>query len=302
MPAYNAERYIEQAVDSILNQTYSNIELLICDDGSHDRTPDIIRSYRDPRIKKFYNRENIGNLKTSNFLFAKCTGDFIGIQDADDWSSPYRVEMAMNCFAKNELLGIVGTNYILTDQDGNELSCGVIPTENEEIKKRMEREVPPLLCASVIVKKSVSDKVGYYRLFFDRKGFADFDWIYRVCEITSAKNIIHPCYYYRKHFSSFSHTHEGRNCYSQYEMHQVLVEAHRQRLNGITDFIEYPNHSSIRSFISNLRKQQGDRAIWSHQESLAIEYYLSSLKLNPFDLYAIKSLLRLTILNKSLIH
>lgn len=290
MPAYNAEQFIEQAVDSILKQTYTNIELLICDDGSTDRTAEIIRSFSDTRIRKFFNEKNVGNLKTSNFLFGQCQGEFIGIQDADDWSTHDRIEMTMSRFAQNERLGIVGTNYIITTPNGTEQLCGVLPNSNVEIQKRMEKEVPPLLCASVIVKKTVADEVGCYRTYFDRKGFADFDWIYRICEISDAENLIKPCYFYRKHDTSFGHTHKGKNRYSGYEMHQILIEAHRQREKGLTDFIESSSHWQIRRFISKLEKQEGDRAVWANQQKLARKHYLSAFKLNPFDLHVLKSL------------
>ena len=79
IPAYNVEKYIRQAIDSILNQTYSYFELLIADDASTDTTKQIINAYQkiDPRIKTFHNKKNEGYLLTTNKLFQKCKGDYI---------------------------------------------------------------------------------------------------------------------------------------------------------------------------------------------------------------------------------
>ena len=86
MPAYNCEKYIHQAIDSVLNQTHINFELLIADDCSTDTTKQIIDSYKDPRIKTFHNNINLGYLKASNKLFSLCKGSYITFQDADDTS------------------------------------------------------------------------------------------------------------------------------------------------------------------------------------------------------------------------
>jgi glycosyltransferase involved in cell wall biosynthesis len=86
MPAYNAEIYIAESIESVLNQNYQNFELLVCDDGSTDQTLEIIKSYerKDPRIKVFSMRENIGLASVRNFISNKAQGKYIALLDSDD--------------------------------------------------------------------------------------------------------------------------------------------------------------------------------------------------------------------------
>lgn len=86
MPAYNAEKYIEEAIESVLNQTYSNWELLICDDCSNDRTREIIKECKDndKRIKLFELKENSGAAKARNTSIEQAEGTYIAFLDSDD--------------------------------------------------------------------------------------------------------------------------------------------------------------------------------------------------------------------------
>jgi glycosyltransferase involved in cell wall biosynthesis len=90
MPAYNAEKYIQEAIDSILNQSHSNLELLIFDDGSSDSTRKIIDSYSDERIKKIFADKNSGVLVARNHCIDLAKGKYIALMDADDIASQDR--------------------------------------------------------------------------------------------------------------------------------------------------------------------------------------------------------------------
>ena len=90
MPAYNSELYIAQAIDSILNQTYQNIELLIFDDGSSDGTRKIIESYSDPRVVKILSDQNFGVVHARNVMIDKPTSDLNQIRQVPpfSWNEP----------------------------------------------------------------------------------------------------------------------------------------------------------------------------------------------------------------------
>ena len=292
MPAYNASKYIGEAIESILNQTQTNFELLICDDGSTDETLDIIKLYavKDKRITFFENKKNIGNLKTTNFLFEKCRGKYIAIQDADDISTINRLDQLMAKFDKDSELGIIGTNYVITDENLNVISCSCLPLTDATIKQVMKKEVPPLLYASILVKKELVDRVGLFRPIFDRKGYADLDWIFRICEITKVENIKEIGYYYRQN---------GINKYTRKKDFieqnglQIIVEAHLQRLRGEIDFIEIHDYWAIRKFISQRYKKQAENSVWVGNQKDALNLFTSSFLIYPFDVYVIKNILRL---------
>ncbi|XLQ20252.1 MAG: glycosyltransferase [Candidatus Moraniibacteriota bacterium] len=97
MPVYNAEDTIEMAVDSVLSQTWKNIELIIINDKSSDNTWDIIQSLanNDERIKIINNKQNVGPYVSKNIALKQVSGDYITGHDADDWAHPQRIERQM---------------------------------------------------------------------------------------------------------------------------------------------------------------------------------------------------------------
>ena len=102
MSVKNGERYLEESINSILNQTYENFEFLICDDGSNDSSFEICKKYSelDDRVKIFCNKENIGLTKSLNKLIAFSKGNIIARQDADDISSPERLSKQLELYKK----------------------------------------------------------------------------------------------------------------------------------------------------------------------------------------------------------
>src|SRR5512145_295142 len=94
MPAYNAEVYIRQSIDSVLAQTYPNWELVIVDDGSTDRTGEIASEYGDPRIRVF-RQENGGEAAARNTALKNIQGEFLAFLDADDLYLPDHLEVSV---------------------------------------------------------------------------------------------------------------------------------------------------------------------------------------------------------------
>lgn len=92
MPAFNSELYIAEAIESILNQSYSNIELIIFEDGSSDKTREVIERYQDPRIVKIFSDTNHGVVRARNEMIDRARGQYIALMDADDIADPLRIE------------------------------------------------------------------------------------------------------------------------------------------------------------------------------------------------------------------
>mgnify|MGYP001089996594 CR=1 FL=1 len=105
MSAYNSESSIAESIESILNQSYQNIEFLIIDDCSTDRTADVIESYleKNKNIKFTKNKTNLGLTKSLNILIKKSSGQYIARQDADDISLHHRVQEQMQLLKSNNL-------------------------------------------------------------------------------------------------------------------------------------------------------------------------------------------------------
>ena len=118
MSVYNGERFVGRAIESILRQTWADFEFLIVNDGSADRTREIIASFRDPRIKLVDNPVNLGLTRSLNRALALARGEFVARQDADDLSHPTRLAEQLAFMRSNPDLALVGTQVRVIDEQG----------------------------------------------------------------------------------------------------------------------------------------------------------------------------------------
>ena len=109
MPVYNGEKYLREAIDSILNQTYSDFKFLIIDDGSTDKSKNIIKSYNDSRINLYVNETNLGLAKTLNKGIDLINTEYIARMDCDDISLPNRLQKQVEFMDSHPNVGICGT-------------------------------------------------------------------------------------------------------------------------------------------------------------------------------------------------
>lgn len=109
MPVYNGQKYLKEAIDSVLFQTYTDFELLIIDDGSKDQSTSIIKEYKDARIRLISNEENSGLSFTRNRALNEAKGDFLVWIDCDDLIDPQKFEIQIDYLKSNPEVGILGT-------------------------------------------------------------------------------------------------------------------------------------------------------------------------------------------------
>lgn len=119
MATYNGERFLREQLDSIIDQSYSNLEIIIQDDGSSDETCTIVKSYaaRDPRLRFFQNDETLGIIQNFIDLLSKTSGKYIAISDQDDIWELKKIELLLNHIGNSSL---IYTDSILIDQLGNQ--------------------------------------------------------------------------------------------------------------------------------------------------------------------------------------
>jgi glycosyltransferase involved in cell wall biosynthesis len=152
MPVYNSELYIKEAIDSVLNQTFSDFEFIIIDDASTDKSVEIIKSYSDSRIQLIVKPQNSGLTNSLNYGISIARGEYIARMDSDDISLPERFEKQVAFLDKNNEVVVCGTaiQFINSEIVINN------PEHNEDIKIK-------LLCGSclahptVMMRKSVFD-------------------------------------------------------------------------------------------------------------------------------------------------
>lgn len=112
MPVYNASAYVKEAIDSILNQSYTNFEFIIINDGSTDGSENVILSFKDPRVRYVKNEKNLGLIATLNKGIDLCKGDHIIRMDADDISLPDRIKKQVEFMDAHPEVGVCGSDYI----------------------------------------------------------------------------------------------------------------------------------------------------------------------------------------------
>tara|TARA_B100000927_G_scaffold291365_1_gene293168 strand:+ start:50 stop:739 length:690 start_codon:yes stop_codon:yes gene_type:complete len=191
LSTYNSEGSIAESVDSLLSQTYKNLEILISDDGSTDSTKEICKKFqlKDERVLFFSNKKNIGLTKSLNNLAQKASGSLIARHDADDISLPYRIEEQIQ-FMKKKKLDAVTTRSLV--KQNNKKRPGIsfyIPD------KLLINRKNPFIHGTLIIKKNVFQEIGYYdeRFYYaqDYKLFYDLlDKGYKVKTLNKALYIL----------------------------------------------------------------------------------------------------------------
>ena len=119
IPSYNNAEYISETIDCILNQTYKNVELVICDDYSKDNTVEVIKSYTDPRVKLFINEKNLGMSGNWNNCLNHCTGEFIKLICADDMLALDSIEKEVTALINNPSALLAESDTQFRDLQGN---------------------------------------------------------------------------------------------------------------------------------------------------------------------------------------
>ena len=111
MPVYNSEKYIREALDSLVSQTYKNLEILIVDDGSTDSSLSIIKSYKDDRIRLIKNPENKGIPFNRTLALREAKGKYLANLDADDIAYSRRIEKQVQYMEEHESIDAIGSYY-----------------------------------------------------------------------------------------------------------------------------------------------------------------------------------------------
>ena len=158
MAVYNCESYVSEAVNSILEQSYSNFEIIIINDNSQDRTLSILEGYKDPRLKIFSNEINLGLTKCLNIGIDKSNGVYIARMDGDDICEKNRISEQVNFMGRNPDIGVCGT-WMRTF--GSENFIFKYPTHDLDIKLGLTYQ-SQFCHPSVMIRKEILDKIGIY--------------------------------------------------------------------------------------------------------------------------------------------
>ncbi len=185
---YNSENFIKDNLDSLISQTYKNIEIVVCDDASSDNTVSIVKKYqeKDERIKIIQNEKNLGITLNMNNGIKNCNGKYIAILDADDWAYPYRIEEQVKVMEENPEVALCSGYMDICDEELNVKTVREYPLENEDIRKAIVRYNPISHPASMW-RTSELIKTSLYNNRFPIA--RDYDLVVRISEFGEYKNI-----------------------------------------------------------------------------------------------------------------
>lgn len=252
MPVFNAEKYVRESIQSILDQSYKSWLLLICDDASSDGSAEILQSFNDSRIKFIQNPANIGYLRSINKLFDLADTELIAFQDADDLSHPDRLYYQVKALGENPDAAICGTNYSLIDPKSEVVKSVAVETDPAILKKRIEVE-NCFQKPSIMFRREILKTVGGYReQFLELENISeDYDWLLRISEKYPIININHDesLYLYRSVPTAMSKRAMG---YRQLLGHQVAQFLHRQRIETGTDFLMTNEVEKVMDYIRQI--------------------------------------------------
>lgn len=273
MPVYNGEKYLRSAIDSILSQTYTDFEFIIVNDGSIDKSEEIIKSYSDSRIRYIKNEKNIGLDTTLNNSFKIAKGEYIARMDCDDLSHPTRIEKQVRFLVSHIDYDMVGSQYVNIDQNRKPFEIGAQLLEDDEIKYAIQSvncfcHGAVMFRASFIQKNQIEYKHEY-------SPYEDYELWTRITQITKTHNLPNVLYAYMSNPTGMYLT-----------QHKEMIEGPRELGKKLQTNMELPqlHYLFIRKLIEGSKKyrvktiQIGDKKLPSNF-MLAYQTYLYKLGL-----------------------
>lgn len=198
MTTYNRAKYLPQAIDSALVQSYSDWELLVVDDGSNDGTDRIIQQYAggDGRIKYFKNEKNLGIVASRNIALSRCTGEFVAVLDSDDvWADRDKLQKQVNFLENNLDYVLCGCQARVINESGQVVGCITHAKEDGDVRNAILSR-NQFVHSSVVYRKDAVRQTGGYG---DYKIGEDYDLFLKLGLKGKFANLPDEMVHYRRH-------------------------------------------------------------------------------------------------------
>ncbi|MBW1657697.1 glycosyltransferase family 2 protein [Flavobacterium quisquiliarum] len=199
IPMYNAEKFIEETIKSIFNQTYKKFNVIILDDYSVDNSYKIVKQITklDDRFEIIRNEKNLGYLKSTNVLLSLVKTEYCAFWDADDTCDNERFSVQLDFLEKNSDYDLVGSYCMLIDKDSK-------PIRKVKYPQTVSLNNFNFCGSSVLFRTNVLEVSGLYNPLFDRIGSEDFEWLLRCTTTFKYFCLPKPLYNYRRIASSLT--------------------------------------------------------------------------------------------------
>ena len=188
MSVYNGSNFLDQAIDSVLKQTFTDFEFIIVDDTSTDSSLEIISNWalKDSRIKIIKNNQNLGLTKSLNKAIGQASGEYLARIDVDDICYPERLEKQVNFLDVNQNCALVGSWAEIINDKNDELRTIKYPTAPSDLKKDLIK-YNPFFHSSVMMRKKALAEVGLYDESF--RFAQDYELYFRIAQKYDIANI-----------------------------------------------------------------------------------------------------------------
>lgn len=201
MSVYNGEKYLREAIDSVLNQTFSDFEFIIINDGSSDKSLSIIQSYNDKRIVLIDNDGNKGLIFSLNKGLEIAKGKYIARMDADDINLPERFKKQVDFLESNTSIGVLGCDYISFAENSSQ----IVKSIHDKFKIKSFLLFTATMCHPTLMLRKqilVDNNLNYSE---NAKHVEDYDLWCRLVLLTDFCNLNELLFKYRDHASQVSH-------------------------------------------------------------------------------------------------
>jgi len=277
LPVYNAEKYIAETVESILKQTFSDFEFIIIDDGSTDRSLEILQGYaaNDQRVL-LISRENKGVVETVCEGFLLSRGQYIARIDADDIALPGRLEIEYEFLQSHPDVVCVGSDFELIDYKGRQIGLVELPKGSDRIEQLLLAGECPIANPSTMVVKSAVDSVGGFNLgVFPAEDYAL--WV-ALLEIGEIENLSTVLLKYRIHKESVTQTSNLAMIQKTKEVCEAACQA-----RGIACSFDENTWLETKQTRFNKVLGYGWYGFKAGKRLMAIEYSLKAISKSPFS-------------------
>lgn len=261
MPVYNAARFLQSAIESILNQSEKRFELIIIDDGSTDDSVKIIQSFNDNRIVYIKNPQNIGIVRSLNYGMSIAKGKYIARMDGDDIALPLRFEKQLDLLENNLDIGICGTNAITIDALGNKKRLWFYES-NKDIVEMAPVFVCPFLHPTIMIRRNILESIHGYTSGMEPS--EDFECWIRILSDVKGTNLQEPLLYYRIDAGSFSERMKDKaflKLQEVFTLHKERlctdienIDFHARSVYGDWNSFEKNDFTRLRKWLKNIQK------------------------------------------------
>ena len=223
LPAFNASRYVGGAVDSILDQSFGDFELIALDDGSTDDTLRRLqqRAARDARVHVI-SRPNTGLVPALNELLQAAQGEFVARMDADDVARPNRLKLQVAYLESHPECVALGGRALYIDPDGSPIYEFIDHFSHDQVERALLRPEIGILHPTVVMRRASVIELGGYRKGYNH--VEDLDLFLRLGEIGKLANLPEVVLDYRVHLGSVSHSHTVEQQHSAFRAVRDALE------------------------------------------------------------------------------